>query len=159
MPCSFMRQDWRLGQKVVVCKMAVRAPDEAQVLQSPRFARKLSCCLQDAPRRGRLAKHLQRNASGPKLRCCLQDCRVFACGRGASAADGYAQPLQDVSGGIASGSPGSVCAISADCRGNPPGIRDRRRFFLGGSGCAAAAESVSTQTVWRGWNFDGWNSF
>jgi hypothetical protein len=42
----------------------------------------------------------------------LQDCRVFACGRGASAADGYAQRLQDVSGGIASSSPGSVRAIS-----------------------------------------------
>ena len=134
-----MRQDWQPNQQDVVCKMTPAGTVEAEVLQSPRLARELSCCLQDGGRRSRRAKPVQRNTLGPELRCCLQDCTVFASGRGASVAPGSAQRRQDFSLGIASSTPDCECAIFVDCRGTRRGIRDRRRSFLCGSRCAASA--------------------
>jgi len=117
--------------------MTAAGPGGAEVPQSPRLAWELSCCLQDERRWSRSAKPVQRNTLGPELRCCLQECTVFASGRGASVAGGSALRRQDASAGIASSSPDCGSAISADCRGTPGGIRDRRPSYSGDSQCGA----------------------
>jgi hypothetical protein len=73
-----------------------------QVLQLPRFAPKLSCCLQDWPHPSRPAKPLPRNTLGPELRCCLQGGTAAVSGRGLSTADGCSPWLPDAPAGIVS---------------------------------------------------------
>ena len=124
-----MRQDRRLRQQVVVCKMAAGEPGGAQVLRLPRLAPELSCCLQDRPRRGRPAKPVRRNALGPELKCCLQVCRGGASGPGVAVAHGSAWPRRDSSAGTASSNRDCGSAIFGDCRGRRRGIRDRRRSW------------------------------
>lgn len=126
-----MRQDRRLRQQVVVCKMAAGEAGGAEVLRLPRLAPELSCCLQDRLRRGRRAKPLRRNALGPELRCCLQDCGGAASGRGVAVGCGFVQQRRDSSAGTASSSRDCGSAISGDCLDRRRGIRDRRRVYAG----------------------------
>ena len=134
-----MRQDRQPDQMDVVCKITPTAPDEAEALQSPRFAPELSCCLQDGWRRGRRAKPVRRNVLSPELRCCLQDCTVAASGPGASAADGCAPQPPGASRGIVSSNRDGGRAIYADCRGTPGDIPGRKRSSLCGSRCGVCA--------------------
>ena len=126
-----MRQDRRLRQQVVVCKMAAGEPGEAEVLRLPRLAPELSCCLQDRPHWSRPAKPLRRNVLGPKLRCCLQDCGGGASGPGVAVARGFARRRRDSSADTASSKRDCGSAISGDCRGRRRGIRDRQRVYGG----------------------------
>jgi hypothetical protein len=126
-----MRQDRRLRQQVVVCKMAAGEPGGVEVLRLPRLAPELSCCLQDRPRRGRPAKPLRRNALGPELRCCLQDCGGGASGPGVAVVRGSGRRRRDSSAGTASSNRDCGSAISWDCRGKRRGIRDRQRVYGG----------------------------
>jgi hypothetical protein len=126
-----MRQDRRLHQQVVVCKMAARKPDGVEIPRLPRFAPELSCCLQDPPRRCRRAKPVRRSALSPELRCCLQDCRASASDHGVAGSGGFAQQRRDFSAGTASSNRDCGTAISGDCPGRRRGIRDRRRVFCG----------------------------
>ena len=126
-----MRQDRRLRQQVVVCKMAAGEAGGTEVLRLPRLAPELSCCLQDRPRRGRRAKPLRRNALGPELRCCLQDCGGAASGRAIVVGCGFVQQRRDSSADTASSSRDYGSAISGDCLDRRRGIRDRRRVYAG----------------------------
>jgi hypothetical protein len=125
-----MQQVWRRHQKDVVCKMAARQPGRAEVFQSPRSARKLSCCLQDPPRQLRPAKPVRRYVLGPELRCCLQAGRSAVSGRGPSAAPGFVASRLGAPPGIASSSRDGRRATCANCPGKPDGIPDRRQSSL-----------------------------
>lgn len=118
-----MQQAGRRHQKNVVCKMAAREYGREEVLQSPRSARKLSCCLQDSPRRLRPAKPVRRYVLGPKLRCCLQAGKAAASGRGPSAAPGFVASRLGAPPGIASSSRDGRRATCANCPGKPGGWR------------------------------------
>ena len=135
----FMQQARRRDQKDVVCKRAAREPGRAEVFQSPRSGRKLSCCLQDPSHRGRPAKPVRRNVLGPELRCCLQAGTAAVSRRGPSAAPGFGAWRLGAPPGIASSSRDSRRATCASCPGKPGGIPDRRRSFLCGIPCAVAA--------------------
>ena len=126
-----MRQDRRLRQQVVVCKMAAGEAGGAEVLRLSTLAPELSCCLQDRPRRGRRAKPLRRNALGPELRCCLQDRGGAASGRGVAVGCGFVQQRRDSSADTASSSRDCGSAISGDCLDKRRGIRDPRRVYAG----------------------------
>ena len=126
-----MRQDRRLRQQVVVCKMAAGEPGGAEVLRLPTLAPELSCCLQDRPRRSRPAKPLRRNALGPKLRCCLQDCGGGASGHGVAVARGFVRRRRDSSADTVSSNRDCGSAISGDYRDRHRGIRNRRRVWRG----------------------------
>jgi len=134
-----MRQARLRNQEDVVCKMTARPAEERKVLQSPRLALELSCCLQDWLRRSRPARSVQRNALGRKLRCCLQDSAAAVCDRGLSVAAGCARRRRVSCRGTASSSLDSGRATCAGCPGNLRGTRDRKRFSPGGSPCAAVA--------------------
>ncbi len=136
-----MQQVWRRHQKDVVCKMAARQPGRVEVFQSPRSAPKLSCCLQDPPRRLQPAKPVRRNVLGPELRCCLQAGTAAVSGRGPSAAPGFVASRLGAPAGIASSSQDGRRATCANCPGKPDGIPDRRRSSLCGIACAAAADN------------------
>ena len=126
-----MRQNLPTSQQDVVCKTVPAGQCEAEVLQSPRLAPELSCCLQDEWLRGRRARSVQRNALGPELRCCLQDRRAGASGRGVADAGGFGRQRRGFSFGTASSSRDCGIAIFGDCPGTLPDIRDRRRSWRG----------------------------
>jgi hypothetical protein len=142
-----MQQARQFRQKDVVCKTAAREPGEMEVLQSPRLARKLSCCLQDRPRLHPPAKLLQRNALDPELKCCLQEYAAFACGPGVSVAGGCVLKRRGASPGNVASNRGCERAICADCPGTPRGIRDRKRFCFGDNQCGAFADSRLRRTL------------
>lgn len=134
-----MRQDRPPDQMDVVCKTTLTTPNEEEVLQSPRFGPKLSCCLQDGRRRSQRAKPVRRNVLSPKLKCCLQDRTVAASGPGVSAVGGCARLPRGASRGTPSSNRDGERAIYADCRDTPRGIPDRRRSSFCGIRCAAFA--------------------
>jgi hypothetical protein len=134
-----MQQAWRRHQKDVVCKIAARPTGRAEMLQSPRSAPKLSCCLQDPLRQLRPAKPVRRYVLGPELRCCLQAGTAAVSGRGPSAAPGSVAWRRGAPPGIASSSRDGRRATCANCPDKPGGIPDRRRSFLCGTPCAADA--------------------
>ena len=133
-----MPQLRRLSQLDVVCKMAALARPPAEVLQSPRLGRELSCCLQAARLQGRPAKRWQRNALGPELRCCLQDRRVSASGPDASAGHDFARLSKDSSRGTVSSTRDDWRATCANCRGTRRDIRHRWRVWPGDNRSAVA---------------------
>ena len=100
-----MRQDRRLRQQVVVCKMAAGEPGGVEVLRLPRLA--------------------------PELSCCLQDCGGGASGPGVAVVRGSGRRRRDSSAGTASSNRDCGSAISWDCRGKRRGIRDRQRVYGG----------------------------
>ncbi len=128
-----MRQDRRLRQQVVVCKMAAGERGGVQVLRLPRLAQELSCCLQDPPLRSRRAKPVRRHALGPELRCCLQDCGGDASDPGVAVGCGFGRPRRDSSAGTVSSNRDCGSAIFGDCPGRHRGTRNRRQVLLGDS--------------------------
>lgn len=137
-----MRQWARPNQLDVVCKTKLPDPLRAQGLQSPRLARQLSCCLQEAPLRSRPAKRLQLNALGPKLRCCLQDGKASASGLVGFAGRDSVPQKKGFSPGTLSNSRDGWHAISVSCRGTRRDTRGPQRVSLGDSRSAAAADNL-----------------
>ena len=134
-----MRQERRPDQKDVVCKTARQVRAESEVLQLPRLAPELSCCLQDGWRQGRGAKSRRRNALDRELRCCLQDGAGAVCGRETAARGGSVPSRRGGFAGIGSNRPDAAVATCGRCRGRRLDIRDRRPALRGGSRRAAAA--------------------
>jgi hypothetical protein len=132
-----MQQDRPPDQMDVVCKITPMTPDEAETLQSPRFAPELSCCLPDERRRSQRARPVRRNALSPELRCCLQDSAAVVCGPAVSAAGGCARQRQGASAGILSSNRDGRHATYARCPGTPHRIPDQPKSSLGGSRCGA----------------------
>jgi len=123
----------------VVCKITPTIPGEAEVLQSPRFAPELRCCLQDGRHRIQRAKPVRRNVLSRELRCCLQDRTAAAFDPAVSAAGGCARQPRDAFHGIVSSNRDGGLAIYADCRGTPRDIPHRPQSSLGGNRCGAFA--------------------
>jgi len=98
-----MRQDRRLRQQVVVCKMAAGEPGGVEVLRLPRLA--------------------------PELSCCLQDCGGGASGPGVAVVRGSGRRRRDSSAGTASSNRDCRSAISGGCPGRPPSIRIGGELF------------------------------
>ena len=149
-----MRQDRRLRQQVVVCKMAAGEPGGAEVLRSPRLAPELGCCWQDAPGPRRPARPVWRNALDRKLSCCWQDREACASDPGLVAVGGYVRRWQDYSPGAAANTQGSGSAISGSYPDTPAGILGQRRSFgdgyrsAGGAGSPIRCRLIDRAETW-----------
>jgi len=134
-----MQQAELRNQKVVVGKTRARAAAVAEVLQSPKSARKLRCCWQGQRLSIQPAKSLQRNVLGPELRCCWQDGAVCASGPGPSVAGDSVPRRRDASRDSLSSNRRCGRATCANYPDRLRGRRDRMQSSLCGSRCAAAA--------------------
>jgi hypothetical protein len=134
-----MHQAWRRNQDVVVGKTPPPAEGLAEVLQSPRSARQLSCCLQAEPPPSQPAKSVPRIALGPELRCCWQDGAAAASGPEPSVAGGYAPLWRDASRDAVASSRDCGRATCAGYPDIPRDIPGRWRTSLCGNRCAVVA--------------------
>jgi hypothetical protein len=134
-----MQQAELWNQKVVVGKMPALAAAVAEVLQSPKSARKLRCCWQGQRLPAQRARSPQRNALGSELRCCWQDGAACAFGRGPSVAGDSVPWRRDASGDSLSSNRRCARATCANYPGRLPGTRYRMQSSFCGSQCVAAS--------------------
>src|SRR5262249_4856821 len=119
-----MGQSRPFHQKVVVCKIAGRWSNGGRRLRIQGLSRELSCCLQEVPRRSRVAKSLWRSFLDPELSCCLKDGTGAFSHRADAAAPDSALSRRDFLRGIASSSPDPAHATSVDCLCTPADTLD-----------------------------------